>query len=753
MCRDAIDTSNEYADRNTLMQDEAEVDFDEEPSTGFEAAAWSGARTVEEDIQRIQAHVFRRRIRVKPFFARFDPLHTGRCSRNEFIRGVSCIIEPDNLSTEEPIDSEALAEKFLDPMAHYCEPQVVNYKKFCEVVDTVFVIPYLEKKPRLDVDKTISKVLDAGGFVPRYVGTDAAVLELLKKVAYLVEQRGINIQTCFSTVPRRLVDTRVGRIEPRDFIVHFPLAQSTPTRVAVLSRDDMQLLVERYSDDNGYVRLTPFEKDILALLDQHRLGIPLMEWEPPPSYTCTSNSKWFPLKPPLEKQRPQSARSPVQTLQDSVSGRRPQSARSSQHSQGSSRRSSWDKITPQRPHSARITTTAKENDDQELHPLILDDPSNAYSSLPGVGIVADMDEFGQKASEQEESSQRVPQRPQSARVARQNLPSTAALKQRPQTAKASRNLGCEHTPSKPPASMQRRRPQSARQSQPPMSVMAKITKVCFERRLRLLDIFKDADYLRKGEINRTQMCTALAVLGISLNPTELDFLYDSFSTMGSGFCYADCAAVVEDTIAAANDPTDKNAAALTKKLIRFGGNVPLNDHSDEEKQRMLEAVEELIATRLVGRRSDMLSIFEEMHRTAMPGYVSEGQFMRIMKNLNFELADKDLEVLLDRYCDSDKANEFNYVKFCRSLDTCLDNKNSRLQGRFGISSRPDTPKSGSRPQSAQQFKNPYYDKAGNVRPFGSRPPFTSIPMNGTGVLAAGWRPGAFIGRAATNCSI
>merc|ERR1711971_1420098 len=106
---------------------------------------------------------------------------------------------------------------------------------------------------------------------------------------------------------------------------------------------DMKLLVERYSDDNGFVRLVPFQNDIQELVGLQQgegfrepgPSMPLYHGDRGASLRC---SRWFPLKAPPEKQRPSSART-VRSLAESFeqttsrpasSMGRPQSARAHQ---------------------------------------------------------------------------------------------------------------------------------------------------------------------------------------------------------------------------------------------------------------------------------------------------------------------------------------------------------------------------------------------------------------------------------------
>jgi len=221
------------------------------------------AEGVEDDLARIQAQVFRRRIRTKEFFKGWDPRQTGRVTREQFSRGIAHIIYPNTFyDPETPIDIGALIQHFIDYSPGVVEPCVVSYKKFCHAMDGVFNKHGLENRPTTSVPKPGHGVIDAGGFLPRAVRDEDGLRKLLQRISHLIEVHGVDLNTCFNDCQRSDADIRTGRISADAFIRHFPLAKSTPTQPAFLKRPDMELLIQRYTDDNGWVRLFSFQGDI-----------------------------------------------------------------------------------------------------------------------------------------------------------------------------------------------------------------------------------------------------------------------------------------------------------------------------------------------------------------------------------------------------------------------------------------------------------------------------------------------------------
>lgn len=241
------------------------------PSTAFDHGHLIGVNLagVEDDLDRIRAQIFRRRIRTKEFFCKWDARSTGRITREQFSRGIASIIYPNTFyDPETPIDIEEVINSFHDFTPGVKEPQVINYLKFCDAMDTVFGKNNIEGRPATGVPKPGHCVVDAGGFQPRTVSDEPGLKALLRRIAYLVSVHGVDLGTCFNDCQRSHADVRTGRINAETFIHQFPLAKSTPTQPAFLKRPDMELLIQRYTDDNGWMRLFSFIADIEKLQEK-----------------------------------------------------------------------------------------------------------------------------------------------------------------------------------------------------------------------------------------------------------------------------------------------------------------------------------------------------------------------------------------------------------------------------------------------------------------------------------------------------
>lgn len=264
---DAPESVRSEAERQRKRAVEAQAGDVEPPSPQFDAGEDS-LDPVTASIMVIKNHIFRRRVRMKEFFAEFDGRRCGRCTNGQFARALSNIIYPNLLDDlETPIYVEELTEHCTE----YNAPlewgdQVVLYLKLCEHVDTVFNIHHLESSPTAAVPRPGTGVLDVGGFVPRPVADEDAVWDVLRKIAALTIQRALQLSVCFDDCKRTDADKRSGRMEPEKFLMYFPLARSSSTKPAALSKEEMCLLLQRYTDENGFFRLHNLERDIEAIL-------------------------------------------------------------------------------------------------------------------------------------------------------------------------------------------------------------------------------------------------------------------------------------------------------------------------------------------------------------------------------------------------------------------------------------------------------------------------------------------------------
>lgn len=97
-----------------------------------------GPLDLESVLLKVKTKVFKERFRLIDFIKDYDKLNSGRVSRNQFYRALG--LSPLELTGAEVA---VLSDKYQSPT--HC--QSIDYKKFCEEVESIFTIRHLEKNP------------------------------------------------------------------------------------------------------------------------------------------------------------------------------------------------------------------------------------------------------------------------------------------------------------------------------------------------------------------------------------------------------------------------------------------------------------------------------------------------------------------------------------------------------------------------------------------------------------------------------
>mmetsp|Transcript_22150 Transcript_22150/g.52655 ORF Transcript_22150/g.52655 Transcript_22150/m.52655 type:complete len:491 (+) Transcript_22150:55-1527(+) len=209
---------------------------------------------VADVISRIQVYAYPRRIRMKEFFNDFDPLRHGRCTVINFARALDTL-GMSGLSEEEV---DFLAEHFTEHGPRVAPPQVVNYVKFCESVDRVFV----EGSPdehHMSCSPSSTQLMT---FKPANLEEEERFLHVLHRLASLCKARGVLFKQVFFDVdrspvasPSRQSPFMGGKVTREQFIRRFPFKKEFPP-------EDVELLANNYMTNKGDVHFMAMHNDI-----------------------------------------------------------------------------------------------------------------------------------------------------------------------------------------------------------------------------------------------------------------------------------------------------------------------------------------------------------------------------------------------------------------------------------------------------------------------------------------------------------
>lgn len=297
------------------------------------APAWAqqlpGYPFVTEFMRRIKLHVLQRKLRPKEFFKDFDRLNYGRCTRDQFLRGLTGLMAPRQLSDAQmPIDAEALAEHFEFFPRLAGQPFLVDFARFCLEVETTFTTHFLEKTPQAEVGPPGHDVMSV--FEPKPPADLEKYRQLLHRIGALCEARGINLGTALDDSYWSSLEAHAGRIHPDHFLRIFPLTRTTPTIPSALSASEVRPLLDRFTDHDGYFRIFAFQQE----MEETVLG--RQPTTATHSYPLQATSAGFPLQRPP---RPQSARESRSQDGDQIEKthvpKRPQTARESRNRRAS----------------------------------------------------------------------------------------------------------------------------------------------------------------------------------------------------------------------------------------------------------------------------------------------------------------------------------------------------------------------------------------------------------------------------------
>ncbi|XP_034232706.1 uncharacterized protein LOC117640356 [Thrips palmi] len=200
-------------------------------------------------LRRIQQYVWRHRIRVAEFFKDFDPLRSGRVTKEQFRRCLDAmgLAGTQRLYLAEP-DIEIVTIMYTDPN----DEQRVIHTAFTDDIEHVFSARTLEKTPTFEVDSPGQEVRDVEppGRLP-WLKACVRVVDLcedaVEQLKHRVRKRRINLRPIFHDYDP-LNKGHVTRAQFRQCLVFNSLLPP---------KEHLYALEQRFSDDMGvdYYRL------------------------------------------------------------------------------------------------------------------------------------------------------------------------------------------------------------------------------------------------------------------------------------------------------------------------------------------------------------------------------------------------------------------------------------------------------------------------------------------------------------------
>jgi Ca2+-binding EF-hand superfamily protein len=202
-----------------------------------------------------------------------------------------------------------------------------------------------------------------------------------------------------------------------------------------------------------------------------------------------------------------------------------------------------------------------------------------------------------------------------------------------------------------------------RRSQEPKEVdtMIKVRSFLAERDIRLVDLFRDYDRLRKGVCTMNQAFSVFTVAGLQFSSADHDTLLNLYHDEAGRFRYRDFCV---DAAKSSEESLD-GRPPHDKRRLRHPGAL------DQHEQAVLDSVLDRMSKRVRDRGMEIRTLFEDFRQISAicpAGHVTKGMFSRIMSMLNFAITNQELDVLTHRFGDCADGDEFNYLDFCDVID-------------------------------------------------------------------------------------
>jgi len=233
-------------------------------------------------ISRIQVYVFPRRIRVKEFFTDFDSLRHGRCTGLNFGRALGTI---GLQMTYEEVD--ALTQHFTQEGPNVRAPQVVNYVKFCQAVDEVFINGH----PAAHALSSSPSSTQLMSFKPKDFDEEDRFMHALHRLAMLCKTRGVNLKNEYADFdrapvasPSRTNSYMGGKVTKNQFIRKFPFKKEMPT-------EDIELLADKYMTEQGDIHFMAMHNDISEVTSHEAPPFPRSDLILKPDHSEWSQSR------------------------------------------------------------------------------------------------------------------------------------------------------------------------------------------------------------------------------------------------------------------------------------------------------------------------------------------------------------------------------------------------------------------------------------------------------------------------------
>lgn len=240
---------------------------------------------VSDVILEVQKEVFPQRIRCIDVFRDFDRQRKDEITPGQFLRCLEMIFSRRRKLA--PKDAQRVIEYYAVPNGS------VNYKRFCDEVEKVFVTRHLNLDPTATVAESGAQVARKAEVLQT---DDPELNAILCRCSMMMKARGIVMKNCYEDADRSdstslIVPRRGGKVTEEQFKRFFPFQKE-------FSFAEIEKLIIAYKESDGNINYRRFAEDITSS-DEVPKDAPLPTSDfipPPPDGAVWSNTEYTPLE-------------------------------------------------------------------------------------------------------------------------------------------------------------------------------------------------------------------------------------------------------------------------------------------------------------------------------------------------------------------------------------------------------------------------------------------------------------------------
>lgn len=226
------------------------------------------------------------------------------------------------------------------------------------------------------------------------------------------------------------------------------------------------------------------------------------------------------------------------------------------------------------------------------------------------------------------------------------------------------------------------------------SALVRLQKLVYKNRIRVKEFITDFDKLRSGYVHINHFMAALSMAGVDkyLTAAEMQILTDAYTVpRTASLSMVDYRAFLYDvdivfTISQLEKTPLTDVPKEPSYLLDKTRYMKSSRDLGPEKEERVDSIVRDIADKVYKRGTPVKPFFddsaEDDHSAKLFGHVTYTQFKQCINvKLGLEIAEKDMDLLIEKYKNEDKPEMVNYMAFANTVDPAGEAINPYQTGR------------------------------------------------------------------------